>query len=227
MKLHLPPPFDIHVTDIQNDNKIYKFYGTWMNTPVHGEISSENNRDLFFTIYIPTQRPTIRWIDNKPQHITHHDNIPVIRINNTLDQLTPILKSKDIDTLTKEIQRLLSTYMNPKLYERRNHVLNIFQYLYHNNTSIRINSPEKHIYHLYNNNIIIWQNMQEIEQWTSKNHLTFNDYWIVAPSIIGQIYNIDFAHNDQTWKNESISQHSYIDSIRYLQRHGAPSLPCV
>lgn len=227
MKLHPPPPFDIHVTDIQNDKEIYQFYGTWMDTPIHGTISTENNGDRFFAIHIPTQQPTIQWIDNKPQNIPHHDDIPIIRINTTLDKLTPILQSKNINTLKQKIQHLLSTYMNPELYERHNHVCNIFQYLYHNNPSIKIRRPKENIYHLYDGDNIIWHDMHKTNEWTSTNHLTFNGYWKNAPSIISIIYTIDMVYIDQTWKNESVSQHSYIKSIRYLQHHEAPSLPCI
>lgn len=230
MKLSPPPPFDIHITNIQNHNNSYQFYGTWMNTPIHGTILTENDGNHFFTIHIPTQQPTIQWIDNKPQNITHHDNIPIIQINTTLNKLTPILQSNDIDTLTQKIQDLLSTYMNPNLYERRDHVINIIQYLYQQHDDIALRQPEKDIYDIYHRNRILWKNIQDIQRWTTTDHLILKDTWKNAPSIVGIVTAIEHQHIQHAytiWDNAPISQHSYIESIRYLQRHEAPSLPCV
>lgn len=148
-------------------------------------------------------------------------------------EIIPIKYSKNTKTITKEINNLLSTYTNPILYERLNHVIKIITYLQQKNIHIELKETESK-YHLYNNKEIIWQNIQDIENWTSNNFLILKKHWrntLYITNIIQDINKRQNRNKPLTWKNADkdthISQHSYIESIRYLQHHGAPSLPCI
>lgn len=218
MILHPPPPFNIYIDHIDSTQTPYMYSGTIMGIPMLAQLSKSDSKFYEFTIEPLEDSPQS---DNPTYHV--HINIETTKV-------AAIIRNTDIPTINQEIQHLFQQYTDPILYERRDHVINIIQYLYQQHGSIALQQPRKDIYDIYHRSRILWKNIQDIQRWTTTDHLMLKDTWKNAPSIIGIITAIEhqyIEHAYPIWNDTPISQHSYTESIRYLQRHAAPSLPCV
>lgn len=242
-----PPPFEFTIHQIylhtHSDIPQYTYNGTWHNLPITLSLSKENNKAPTFNrlnAYIANTYHSIKWINNIPTPTIATSNEHFLHLSLTPSDATTIINCATPNACTDAINNIMQRFTSPEQYERYNIVCNIIQYLYQQYPNMQTNSiinpgPNITTNHLNckTTNTILWPHIDQINHWCGNNILHIEkETWRRAMNILQIIHMAKYQNHPQIKSylqlpTHHMSQHEYIQYIRALQKHNAPSLPCI